>query len=71
MAQYCRRGTTQDNNRLIESGCSAQPSSPASPMSAPSAVGTIAIQKSHRFRVSAVSASIEIANAISVSDRSN
>ena len=71
MGPILQRETAQDNNRISESGCSAQPSNPANPMSAPSAVGTIATQKSHRFRVSAVSARSEIASATSVSERSN
>jgi len=65
------RSTCYDRSRVMLSGCTFHPMRPARPMKAPSAVGTIATQKSHSFFVSDVSARSEIASAISVSDKSN
>ena len=61
----------QDSKRTSAAGWIGRAASPATPIRTPKVVGTSAAQNRGQSRVSAVTASIEMAMAISASDRSN
>ncbi len=61
----------QDSKRINASGCTFQPIKPAKPINTPKPVGINASPYSQRWCVSAVTASKEMAIAMSASDKSN